>query len=73
MAEKSPYLWETVVTGDIINGLYISVDSLMDLRNKMGQFQEESMAPDACLYLLDYIIQAAQYTATMKRRRGQTP
>lgn len=59
----SPYQWEIRVVGDMLNGLYLGVDSLMDLRNKMGQYQAETQAPNACLYLLDYIIKAAQYAA----------
>lgn len=70
MAE-APYQWETVVVGNPLNGLYISVDCLMDLRNKMGQFQEETGAPDACLALLDYLIRAAHYT--YQRGRTESP
>jgi hypothetical protein len=61
MAE-SPYQWETVVVGNPLTGLYISVDCLMDLRNKMGQYQQETNTPDACLSLLDYLIRASHYT-----------
>lgn len=62
-AKDAPYQWQIRVLADPGNGLCITVDSLMDLRNKMGQFQAETQAPDACLFLLDYMIQAAQHAA----------
>jgi len=61
MLGSAPYQWQVKVLGDPLNGLFIGVDGLMDLRNKMGQFQEETKAPDECLLLLDYLIQAAQH------------
>lgn len=69
MAEV-PYKWEVRVAGDILNGLFISTDCLMDLRNKMGQFQEETSAPSECLWLLDYIIAAAQHTSMNGKAAG---
>lgn len=61
MLGEAPYKWEVKVVGDPLNGLYLGVDGLMDLRNKMGQFQKETNTPRECLLLLDYLVQAAQY------------
>lgn len=66
---SAPYKWAPIVAPTLDRGLFISVDSLMDLRNKMGQFQEETSAPDECLYLLDYVIRCAQITAAYGKRK----
>lgn len=48
--------------------LYLSVSSLMELRNGMGQAQVEMKYHPQTLELLDYLISAAQDAA----RRGDT-
>lgn len=48
--------------------LYLSVSSMMELRNRMGQMQQELQYHPQTLALLDYLIRAAQDAA----RRGAT-
>lgn len=64
MAEEAPFTWQVKISVARDMSIFLSVSSLMELRNLMGQSQEEMNYHPQSLALVDYIIQAAQYTAT---------